>query len=734
MPAVAGDIGPRYDILLATRDGSTLSCRNIQGQTVQISSLAYMSSTDRSQDVFHEETELQHKDRITQLGSPNLIDREFDQWPQVTQGDWSGGMLQRVFTGATPISGGVESDPTRYWDSIGLLTPRQDYLIKRPSDVTNAPASGSPFGALNGDFDCAPGTFEGLTAGYAFAYTSAANNIVAFRGGLNGTGTSITNPTQIAGLADLFMGHGAIWYMAPNGAGGTGLFYIKNSPATATKLADVSTTSNNTVRGSTTGTVGNQQYVAVCTRTFVGTASSSDLIQIYNVTTTAATFTSNSVTPVQLPLNWRMTDMAFLGTELLIAITDGYHAQILDFTITSGTFTTAAELPGSGVTSFSQCYLCSLAGVAFVVANGQMYLLQGSSLQHIAQVPSVVPAGQAPFLGGTYTRLTTLNGYYAVFIVFAGVNVAVFAYDVLAGRLFRMEQITLGTIPGAGQVAAVGSRIAGLGSFQSSGLGPVVSYTSGVAFTTLPGSGTATVTNEEMGFDGISSLGGATVLGNYTIVSSLIDFTSASNKLFRQVSAEWAKPGFASDTAQTIQIDVWLDQDPDALSGTPDFTTGPIAGGLNGGVVGQVRLDLNINQIAKKLVYRIITGTGTNPSGAVKLKEVIIRAATGWVQTLQLNLAPNVVLNNKSQGMTWLSDQQLAGQPQVDSLAAYNFIRQLWRLKGGECTATYANGDSGNWLLQDIHFDSPKPFALQFLSDQRQDYQVKCMIKLREDL
>src|SRR5215469_12076203 len=103
MPAVAGDIGPKYDLLLATRDGLTVPCKNSQAQTVQISSLAYMSSIDKTQEVFHEETELQHKDRIIQLGSPNLIDREFEQWPQVSQGDWSGGMLQRVFTGATPI-------------------------------------------------------------------------------------------------------------------------------------------------------------------------------------------------------------------------------------------------------------------------------------------------------------------------------------------------------------------------------------------------------------------------------------------------------------------------------------------------------------------------------------------------------------------------------------------------------------------------------------------------------
>src|SRR6266699_5272931 len=128
MPAQPSEVGQIYDLLIQTRDGSTLACRNKDGQPVNISQLAYMTTVDRQQSQ-HEETELQHKDQLVQLASSNLIDREFDQWPQISQGDWSGGMLQRVLTGGTPVTSfGPQSDPSRYWDGSGLLWPVVDYL------------------------------------------------------------------------------------------------------------------------------------------------------------------------------------------------------------------------------------------------------------------------------------------------------------------------------------------------------------------------------------------------------------------------------------------------------------------------------------------------------------------------------------------------------------------------------------------------------------------------------
>src|SRR5690348_4610812 len=93
------EVGPLWDLLLQTRDGQPLTVLNADRMPVQLASVAYMTTIDRQQQQ-HEETELQHKDQVVQLASPNLIDRELDQWPQISQGDWSGGGLQRVLTGS----------------------------------------------------------------------------------------------------------------------------------------------------------------------------------------------------------------------------------------------------------------------------------------------------------------------------------------------------------------------------------------------------------------------------------------------------------------------------------------------------------------------------------------------------------------------------------------------------------------------------------------------------------
>src|SRR5262245_23959709 len=128
MAPLPSEVGPVFDLLLQTRDGTTLPCRNKDGKPVNVSQVAYVTSIDRNAQGQHEETELQHKDQLIQFGSSNLIDREFDQWPQVSQGDWSGGMLQRVLTGASPVTSfGPQSDPTRYWDGLGILWPIFDY-------------------------------------------------------------------------------------------------------------------------------------------------------------------------------------------------------------------------------------------------------------------------------------------------------------------------------------------------------------------------------------------------------------------------------------------------------------------------------------------------------------------------------------------------------------------------------------------------------------------------------
>ena len=55
-------------------------------------------------------------------------------------------------------------------------------------------------------------------------------------------------------------------------------------------------------------------------------------------------------------------------------------------------------------------------------------------------------------------------------------------------------------------------------------------------------------------------------------------------------------------------------------------------------------------------------------------------------------------------------------------------------LKGGQIVLTLPNLDNYNALIQQMEFDSPKPFAASFRSDQQATYQALCTIKIREDI
>src|SRR5256885_2139332 len=108
----ANDIGPVYDVGISTRDGSTLSCLDRNGKPQLVSQIAYMLSIDK-QGTFEESTELQEKDKLVQLGTGSSMDREWDQWVQNTQGDWSGGLGQRVYN--------KDGITNQYFDGQGLL-------------------------------------------------------------------------------------------------------------------------------------------------------------------------------------------------------------------------------------------------------------------------------------------------------------------------------------------------------------------------------------------------------------------------------------------------------------------------------------------------------------------------------------------------------------------------------------------------------------------------------------
>ncbi len=211
------------------------------------------------------------------------------------------------------------------------------------------------------------------------------------------------------------------------------------------------------------------------------------------------------------------------------------------------------------------------------------------------------------------------------------------------------------------------------------------------------------------------------------ITSSLIDFTSAQPKLYRQLVAQFT--ALPSDSSITVQLDAWLDQDPAQLNATPDFTTNAVGSGVNGGTTGQTKLKLQVNKVATKLVYRVTT---TGPSAttaltpAVKLQSVAIQVATGWAWHLFLAVAGSARCND---GATGCFESQPNG---VDELSAYNFLRQLWRLKGGECKVTLPNGDSYNAILQLASMKSPKPFGSSYNAPS--SYQSVAEVRFREDV
>lgn len=767
MPATQAEVGSVYDLLLQTRDGSTLPCRNKDGKLVNVSQVAYCTSIDRNAQGQHEETELQHKDQLIQLGSSNLIDREFDQWPQVSQGDWSGGALQHVLTGATPLTSfGPQSDPTKYWDGLGLLWPVTDYLPQQsvlPSPDQAESGSVMKF-AGNGSVagHVASVTGSNMVLAYAYMQNAAPQHNILCLQLANGVLRKLnpmpgsTNGTPFVSC-DYTIAQGVLFYAYDSGGNVIQVATISSdSPPVTTNAFTIANAvlnaSGNQFGRIAAGTVAGRTYVAVAyTQT---TGSQEQVMEVFDVTP-GLNGSSVSAPIILSPTGLRgsVQQIEFSGDNIVVGVSSGFanggdgswvggtECAIFQWAISSQTLSTLANFQG-----YNNVWFCPIAGSLFVLAtldaagfgfpnSVNMYLLQGSNLQDIGSV-RVQATNQAQ--SNTITGVCEPRplGSYAVFPVyyFSGTNtrISIFAYDVLRGRLFKLNDIGsfdqfLGNLHGR----RFGIYSAMTRSFGSGSL----AVQHGVSVPTLSSSGSAQdVSNVQELLIGVSNGSFNPYLQQgVQITSSLIDFTSAQPKLFRQAVMTWLNPGLPSDSAVMVQLDVWLDQDPTSLNAVPDFTTGAVATGVNGGVLGQTTLKLLINKIAKKLVYRVTTtGPSTTLTPAVKLVSVVIQAASGWVQTLKLDLAPNVQTNSKN-GNVW-DKQSTPGTPATDHVVAYNFLRQLWRLKGGEVTATFPNGDSGDWLLQDLHFDSPKPMASSFRADQQTTYQTICTAKFREDL
>ena len=758
MPVVqASDIGPKYDILIATRDGSTLSCVDRNKTARQLSQVAYVMSTD-PQHGFHEATEIQRKDRLTELTSAQVTDRDFDAWPQVQQGDWSDGLGQRVFSGQGEALGTVANRSTKYWDGLGVLWPVNDYI---PSQAVLADLDQHESGGrmINDQVGTASGQLASFVAGsnvFAYVYMQQAtpNNHILVVQGPVGSQTTLTNPfglvanTQPAGgQFDYLIAYGSVFATnitaGPNqvlyqwpGSGGVNTWDTITGGAAMTSGAGQFNRATSLLAA---GVAGNRSYFAMARRN--GPVTSSLIVRLYDLTQAP---TIPITTFVDIPIGnlnanpiagfLAIEQMEFSGDNLMVAASDNTRSYIIQYNIPSQTSSVVARFE-----QVTDLYMCAVAGGMFIVsannptvnnipASADMWLLQGSTLQHLGPIYIPEPSGQGAALTG-FTN-PQVYGPYAIFSTVynnqaqvAGSQVTTYAYDVLRGRLFRMANLT-----GADVFLNLnyGRRQAVLGPCTHNLSASSTQAQWAVCVNLLSTQGNADdVSNVRRLMMQVAPTGGSNfIVQPVNITSSLVDFTSAQNKLYRQVVASFTQLG--TDPSQTVTLNVWIDQDPSSLNAAPDLTT-TIAGSTPNS--GTKQLKLPLNRVARKLVYQVITTMNpTGVPGAVKLQSVAVQSATGWSIHMFLAMSNRAMTNNGNESCF---NSQATG---VDELSAYNFVRQVWRQKGGECTITLPNGDSYSALIQLIDGSSPKPFGSSFSSNLPNSYQEVVELKLREDI
>jgi hypothetical protein len=762
MPFQPSDIGSVYDFGLSTRDGAPLLCNDRNGKPVQTASIAYMTSIDKAK-MMKEATELQEKSQLMAFASSNLIDREFDQWPQITQGDWSGGLGQRV--------SGSNNNQTQYWDGQGLIWPTNDYVPQVPlaGPVLGLPANFQSF-PYNG---MAGGYVNGAGMGYAYvAQLTTGAWVVFFQAGDVTYGpVTLVDGTSSTGIMHISIGGGFVWVLVNLYPGTTraslaqlgmvaGVFQQIGVNNTALGPAGYGAQAQGIVEAAY---VGNKLYVAVVISSLQATDLSTWVNRLWVLDYSApgvpviVTTTFPSATTGQnvagSTSSFKFVDLCWQGTNLNISVSDGMNATILTAApATFSTITTLAVLPGLG-----NAFICPVGATLFIVGatyganvsvnRMELFTLNGGTLTAIA--PINVPA---PILDSITSPV--VFGSYATWAVSYTVgtvhSVAVYAYDVIRNRLFRALTINPASFTGSdifghGEVAIFGTTTRTMGG------GATAQAQFGIAlFTGLISNNTETAREYYWGVLPVSPVPGFTGLLQMgtELTSGLIDFTAASNKLFRQAIVSFNSGLVANTPLPSVTFQAWFDQDPGNLTVVPDITktisgasaTPSGAGAQVGAAIVTVlptQLAVPLNRVARKMVYRVTSSGGGLLAGgiwqqSVKIVSVATQVATGWVWDIPINLSPNVKTNTANHFV--YQNQGQAGVYDTDHVVAYNFLKQLWRQRGGQCTLTLPNGESYPALIQSLGFESPKPFAASFRADQQTTYQLTAMIKIREDV
>lgn len=440
---------------------------------------------------------------------------------------------------------------------------------------------------------------------------------------------------------------------------------------------------------------------------------------------------------------FKFTDLVWSGTALYIAVSDGFNASILSLVSPFTSITETAVLPG-----LANATMCAVGAALFIVGvsfgtNTQvnrmdLFVLTGSSLEEFGPVNTPVA------LLDSITSPATFGGYaiWAVSYTLPGAStktVTIYAFDVIRSRLFRVLTLTDAAFTG---LDVFGHNEVAVYGVTTRTLSVGVTFQAQWGFTLFTGLiSNATETAREFYF-GVQPLTPAPAFTGLLqmgvdLISGLFDFTASTNKLFRQLVSDFVDGLIVGQATPSITLNAWFDQDPARLAAAPDFT---VTTGTPAALPVPKYLKLPTNQVARKLVYEVISlGGGYNGAAgawqnAAKLVDVAVQAATGWVIDAVLDLSPNAKVNANNVQEYAYQNQSVAGGPTVDSVVAYNFLRQVWRQKGGEISLALPNRDAYPALIQQMEFASPKPFAASFRSDIQASFQSLCSLKIREDI
>lgn len=441
---------------------------------------------------------------------------------------------------------------------------------------------------------------------------------------------------------------------------------------------------------------------------------------------------------------FKIQDVAWQGNNVIVSVSDGFNAFIYQLTAPFSTISTLAVIDG-----IANAYCTTVAGTIFVVAwtpgpsgvnRMELYTLVGSTLTAIPFTPVV------PFLDSVSSCVGF--GPYALFAVAyptpGGVaqqkTVTIYAFDVVRSRLFRA--ITFTTIGWLGP-DQFGHDVMGVYGTTTRTLQPGVTFQAqlGIAiFSGFLSNSTETAREFYWGIQPLTptpSFTGLLQMG-CDLISGLFDFTAATNKRFRAKIASYIDGLISGQSSPNVQLNTWFDQDPGTLAGAPDFfaTTGVAPTPLP----KQGALYLYEGRVARKTVYEVISsGGGYNAAlgqwvNAPKIVDIIVMAASGMVLDFVVDMAPNVQVNGHGQQEYAYTAQTTTETASIDHVVAYNFLKQLWKQRGGVCSIYLPNGETYAALMQLAEMESPKPLGAGGRSDQQPTWQTLATLKIREDV